>query len=270
MLPKDVQDRDLLWIFGGGVDEPQASVLEESSAIAWEQTSPTASSNEAGPMEVTSPSGSDDLSRPTGPHELTSESDNEHAEQLPPNHSPTSMSSDIAASPKKVDAEAREEVTSSSSEILPLVPKDEDDAPQQPPEKRRRYRCSRRKGTHGPTVPVQGVFSSKAVLICRKSAEFLIGIGPCRVQRVLHGRADGRTKGMRLPSHASGSHGPLHVCLRFYGVSTTSMRRGCLTSSASTGMTLKVTQSVCKLLLTGPLCQHARHLHLVGLTGMKC
>ena len=221
-------------------------------------------------MEVTSPSGSDDLSRPTGPHELTSESDNEHAEQLPPNHSPTSMSSDIAASPKKVDAEAREEVTSSSSEILPLVPKDEDDAPQQPPEKRRRYRCSRRKGTHGPTVPVQGVFSSKAVLICRKSAEFLIGIGPCRVQRVLHGRADGRTKGMRLPSHASGSHGPLDVCLRFYGVSTTSMRRGCLTSSASTGMTLKVTQSVCKLLLTGPLCQHARHLHLVGLTGMKC
>ena len=67
MLPKDVQDRDLLWIFGGSADEPQASVFEESSAIAWEQTSPTASSNEAGLMEATSPSGSDNLSQLTGP-----------------------------------------------------------------------------------------------------------------------------------------------------------------------------------------------------------
>ena len=113
MLPKDVQNRDLRWIFGGSVDEPQASVLEESSAIAWEQTSPTASSNEAGPMEATSPSGSDDLSRPTGPHEVTSESDNEHAEPPAPNHSHTSMSSDIVAKPEGADTEAREEVTSS-------------------------------------------------------------------------------------------------------------------------------------------------------------
>ena len=66
------------------------------------------------------------------------------------------------------------------------------------------------------TVPVQGVLTSKPVFICRKSAQFLIGVGPGRVQRVLDGRADGRTKGVRLPnSGASLTSMPMSVCLRF-------------------------------------------------------
>ena len=68
MLPKAVQDRDLLWIFGGAVDEPMASAPQESSANSGEQTSPTASSDDGGPMAATSPSGSDHPSQPTGPH----------------------------------------------------------------------------------------------------------------------------------------------------------------------------------------------------------
>ena len=48
-LPKVAQDRDLLWIFGGCTDELQGSA-GQPSAIAWEQTSPTASCNEAMPM----------------------------------------------------------------------------------------------------------------------------------------------------------------------------------------------------------------------------
>ena len=213
MLPKAAQDRDLLWIFGGGVDEPLASVLKESLGIAGEQageqTSPTASSNEAGPMEATSPSGCDSPKQTAGLHEITSESDDEPAEPLDPNHSP------MPGSSHHEPAEARAEVTSSSSEIPPLVSEDEDEVSQRPPKKRRQYRKRRRKGGHDPSVPVQGILTPKPVLICRKSAAFLIGIGSGRLSRVLCGRADGRTKGMRLPSHASGSRGPLEVCLRF-------------------------------------------------------
>ena len=71
-------------------------------------------------------------------------------------------------------------------------------------------------GKRQPTVPVQGVLTRKSLSICRKAAEFLIGVGPIRVQRVLSGRADGRTKGMRLPnSGVPLTISPMAVCLRF-------------------------------------------------------
>ena len=54
-LPRGSQDRDLLWIFGGGADELLAPNLDEQPAITMEHTSPTASS-EPSPMEATSPS----------------------------------------------------------------------------------------------------------------------------------------------------------------------------------------------------------------------
>ena len=205
-LPKDAQDRDLLWIFGGGADEPRAPALEESSGITLEHTSPTASSDQAGPLEATSPSGSEGASLSAGRHEVTTSSDIEHAEQPLPNSS--------AKTPQE-----RDEVTSSSSELRPLVSSSSDDggaASQPRPKKRHKYTCRRRKGATDVTVPVQGVVTSKNVHICRKSALFLIGVGPGRVQRVLDGRADGRTKGMRLPnSGESLASGPMSVCLRF-------------------------------------------------------
>ena len=44
----------------------------------------------------------------------------------------------------------------------------------------------------------------------------MIGVGPGRVQRVLDGRADGRTRGMRLPNYdASLTSEPMSVCFRF-------------------------------------------------------
>ena len=58
-LPRGSQDRDLLWMFGGGADEPLAPNLEDLPAITMEHTSPTASS-EPSPMEATSLSITDD------------------------------------------------------------------------------------------------------------------------------------------------------------------------------------------------------------------
>ena len=54
------------------------------------------------------------------------------------------------------------------------------------------------------------------MIICRRAAEWLIGVGDDRVRRVLSGRADGRTKGMRLPNAGvSLTSSPMAVCLRF-------------------------------------------------------
>ena len=58
-LPLASQDRDLLWTFGAGADEPLAPNLEDFPAIAMECTSPTASSQPS-PMEATSVSITDD------------------------------------------------------------------------------------------------------------------------------------------------------------------------------------------------------------------
>ena len=51
--------------------------------------------------------------------------------------------------------------------------------------------------------------------ICRKAAEWLIGVGGHRVQRVLDGLPDGRTRGMRLPNTMWLTVSPKEVCLRF-------------------------------------------------------
>jgi len=74
----------------------------------------------------------------------------------------------------------------------------------------------RRVKGHVPTVPVRGILTSKDMNICRKAAEFLIGVGPGRVQRALEGQADGRTRGHRIPNnHESLTSIPTTICLRF-------------------------------------------------------
>ena len=216
-LPRDVQDRDLLWIFGGGADKSLTPNLTDPPDIACEKTSSTASSDEAGPMEATSSSGSGDASpsadRPspnlTDPPDIAWEKTSSTAS--------SDEAGPMEAHPRDVDEEAREEVTSSSSEMPPLVPDDDAAASEPLPKKRRQYTCRRRRGMVGDvSVPVCGVLTGKSVFICRKSAEFRIGVGAPRVQRVLQGRADGRTKGMRLPnSGKSLASGPMSVCLRF-------------------------------------------------------
>ena len=101
--------------------------------------------------------------------------------------------------------------------MAPLVSEEEDErVSQRPPKKRRRYTCRKRKGRAHVTVSVQSIFTSEPVHICRKAAEFLIGVGPMRVQRVLYGLAEGRTKGARLPNRAEAvTCGPMSICLRF-------------------------------------------------------
>jgi len=71
------------------------------------------------------------------------------------------------------EAETCEEVTSPSNEILPLVPVDDDAGTQTMPSKRRKY-TMRRKRDCAPSVPTQGILTSKPVVVCRQAAEFLI------------------------------------------------------------------------------------------------
>ena len=191
-LPKSVQDRDLLWVFGGGADEflpaPEEPpvVIEEPSV---EQTSASGSEGE----HVVQPS----------PKSVAESCD--HAREQ-----------HTSAATSASDAEARQEVTTSSSEMAPLVSEEDEPVSQMPPKKKRRYTCRKRKGPSHVTVSVQGIFTSEPVHICRKAAEFLLGVGPMRVQRVLYGLADGRTKGARLPNRAEAvTSGPMSICLRF-------------------------------------------------------
>ena len=88
-LPKDSQNRDLLWIVGGGADEPLAPNLQDLPAITMEHTSPTASS-EPSPMEATSLSITDDGNPMAERQEDTSASDSADAEQPQPNSRPSS------------------------------------------------------------------------------------------------------------------------------------------------------------------------------------
>ena len=147
--------------------------------------------------------------------EDTSASDNTDAEQPQLNSCPSSPPA--ATNPGGIFLEAPMESTSSSSSMPPLVSDDEDPATGTPaPKRRHQYTCRRRRGQHQPTVPVRGVLTRRSVCICRKAAEFLIGVGSPRVQRVLSGHADGRTKGMRLPNAGvSLTSSPMAVCLRF-------------------------------------------------------
>ena len=207
-LPKQVQDRDLLWIFGGGPaqDQSLSTHLEGSTATQYEQTSPTASSEPAeaaGPMESTSSSSPGSASESPNELEVTSASGSESVEQP-------------MQAPSDPDQEAVLEVTSSSSEFAALVPDEIVPAPLTPPKKRRRYSCHKRTGSCEATVPVEGILTDKPLLICRKLAFMLMGVGPGRVQRILDGLGDGRTRGMRLPNDGtSRTSGPMSVCLRF-------------------------------------------------------
>ena len=212
-LPRGSQDRDLLWMFGGGADEPLAPNLEDLPAITMEHTSPTASS-EPSPMEATSLSITDDGNPMAERQEDTSASDSADAEQPQPNSRPSSPQG--ATNPGGTILEAPMESTSSSSSMPPLVSDDDPATTAPAPKRRRQYTCRRRRGQHQPTVSVRGVLPRKSVCICRKAAEFLIGVGARRVQRVLSGHADGRTKGMRLPNAGvSLTSSPMAVCLRF-------------------------------------------------------
>ena len=87
-LPKDSQNRDLLWIVGGGADEPLAPNLQDLPAITMEHTSPTASS-EPSPMEATSLSITDDGNPMAERQDYTSASDSADAEQPQPNSRPS-------------------------------------------------------------------------------------------------------------------------------------------------------------------------------------
>ena len=106
-------------------------------------------------------------------------------------------------------ADTCEEVTSPSSEILSLVPVTDNAGAQTPPSKRRKYTMRRRKDGAS-SVPIQGILTSKLVVVCRKAATFLIGVSPQLLQRVLEGQEDGRRKGMRLPNDSVTS-GPMSV-----------------------------------------------------------
>ena len=208
-LPKDAQDRDLLWVFGGGPDEFLPAPMEHTSP------SPSPSSDQAQPVEHTSASGSEGehvvQPSPTSVAESCDHAREEHT-SASDNEAATQQQYAISA----FDAEARQEVTTSSSEMAPLVSEEDELVSQMPPKKRRSYTCRKRKGSSHVAASVQGIFTSEPVHICRKAAEFLIGVGPARVQRVLYGLADGRTKGARLPNRAEAvTSGPMSICLRF-------------------------------------------------------
>ena len=143
-LPRGSQDRDLLWIVGGGPDEPLAPSLEDFPAIAMERTSPTASS-EPSPMEATSLSTTDDGNPMAERQEDTSASDSADAQQPQPNSRPSSPQG--ATNPGGTILEAPMESTSSSSSMPPLVSDDDPATAAPAPKRRRQYSCRRRGGS---------------------------------------------------------------------------------------------------------------------------
>ena len=90
---------------------------------------------------------------------------------------------------------------------------DDEVAAPQPCPKKRKYTQRLRTGANVVTVPVQGIFTSKPLHICRKAAEYFIGVGSGRINRVLHGLADGRAQEMRLPRNEPTS--AMSICLSF-------------------------------------------------------
>ena len=218
-IPKTAQDRELLWIFGGiesGIlskAEPQPdsqAIIEADAEAIVEVTSET-------PNEVTSDTPNSQATEGAAsssprPQEMTSHSSSEgHAKMSSPEHPAMATDTECSAG----SPQAREEVTSPSSEMSALVPPPPD-APKAAKRRRRQYTIRRRAGQSLPSIPVQGILTSKDIRICRKAAEFLMGVGPGRVQRVLEGKADGRTKGHRLPNdHPALTSGPKKICLRF-------------------------------------------------------
>ena len=123
-MPKTAQDRDLLWIFAGGVDRNLSALQEESSPKHEEHTSSSSSGDK---KEVTSAS-AEEYSLPSRPKvEMTSPSSDDAGPSQPVADQTNSLAQNIE---KQVDGE----VTSPSSDIQPLVPQSDD--AQEPPQKK--------------------------------------------------------------------------------------------------------------------------------------
>ena len=201
-LKAPAQDRDILWIFGGGSQMATAGIAEPTATLKQEENTSDSDAQtehfgrqprEASDMEV---------------EENTSDSD-------APQYAPLAASEQQEATSE----ESPGEVTSDSSSMGPLVDYSPDRAGGPPPAKRqRRYKQRRRQlqRRRGPSLPVQGIFTDEPLRICQKACELLLGIGSKRVARVLDGRPDGRTHGHRAPnSHDVFTSPQMHTCLRF-------------------------------------------------------
>jgi hypothetical protein len=181
--------------------EPSYQSRRSPHPKGQQKNGPTNSIDEAEAVEITSSSDTEDAEASSHGQQVTSSSSNED------------NATDTKAGEGTPKAETCEEVTSPSRDILPLLPVNPDAGAQTVPSKRRKYTMRRRKDW-APSVPIQGILTSKPVVVCRKAAEFLIGVSPQRVQRVLEGQEDGRRRGMRLPNDSLTS-GPMSLCLRF-------------------------------------------------------
>ena len=167
-LPKAAQDRDLLWIFSGSAEVlPIQEEASPKSSPKGPENNPTNSSHEAEAeaVEATSSSDTEDAEASSLCQEVTSPSSN------------ADNATDTKAGQGTPKADTCEEVTSPSSEILSLVPVTDNAGAHTPPSKRRKYTMRRRKDG-APSVPIQGILTSKPVVVCRKAAEFLIGVSP--------------------------------------------------------------------------------------------
>ena len=104
----------------------------------------------------------------------------------------TSSSSGSSLCNQDIAWDKQMEMTSESVSSL----EDDDIAPSKRPKlnytQRRRFQ-----GHSHPSVPVQRILTNMSLFICQKAAQFIFGVGCARVQRVLHGKADGRTHGHR-------------------------------------------------------------------------
>ncbi len=189
-----VQNRDLLWIFGGGAAIPD-DAGPPPTEMGHESTSCSSSEAIAAPASTA-------REAPASPAEKTSESEEDGQPGGLPQHAPTEVTSESAA-----------EVTSHSSEAEPLV----DDAflrKRRACPKNRSYKRRRSTRNHLPSILVQGVLCSSPIKVCLKAAQHCIGVSSQRVKRQLDGMPDRRT--------------------RAYGGSITSTQRACPTDSALT------------------------------------
>ena len=85
------------------------------------------------------------------------------------------------------------EMTSESVSSL----EDDDIAPSKRPKLNYKQRRRSRGHSHQASVQVQRILTNMPLFIFEKAAICLFGVGCARVQRVLHGKADGRTHGHR-------------------------------------------------------------------------
>ena len=200
------QNRDLLWIFSDSMEQASPGKYSHGDDARPSATGPKHEEVE----EVTSLS--------SGPNECgeeTSHSDDARPSAMGPKHQVVEEVTDQSSDSKNSTIpKHQEELTTSSSEFLSLEE-------QVVPQKRRKlhpkgYVQRRRVHQFAHTISGVSLGASGNFKICRKAAEFCLGVGSARVQRILHGLLDGRTKGNRLPNnHPSLTTGPMSTCLRF-------------------------------------------------------